>query len=150
MHTTCTVMVVRRSVADEQRSLALGMQSVAFRAFGSIPGPIVFGAIFDSACIYWQFECSRRGNCWVYDNQHLSQRAVILAFLGIATNFTFSLLSWIFYPKQTVMEVTSKKDLSDLSVAARSKPVESPLPKRPPANRLDSHCSGDILLDSEI
>ena len=137
------------------------MQSLAFRAFGSIPGPIVFGAIFDSTCIYWQYECSRRGNCWLYDNQHLSQRALILALLGIAANFTFSLLSWLFYPKQT-MEITSEKKLYDLSAAAESKPVESPiespagsplespLPQRPSANRLDSHCSEDVLLDSEI
>ena len=154
MHVTCTA-VACRSVADEQRTLALGMQSVAFRAFGSIPGPIVFGAIFDSTCIYWQYECSRRGNCWVYNNQHLSQRAVTLALIGIAINFTFSLLSWLFYPKKTVMEISSKKTLSDLSVAAaESKPVESPVeslvPRRPPTDRLDSHCSGDILLESEI
>lgn len=89
-----------RCVADEQRTLALGVQSAAFRLVGAIPGPPIFGAIFDTACIYWQYECSQRGNCWVYNNIHLSQRAVSLAVLGIGTNFLFSLLSWLFYPKQ--------------------------------------------------
>lgn len=105
-----------RCVADEQRTLALGVQSVAFRAFGSIPGPIIFGAIFDSACIYWQYECSRRGNCWVYNNVHLSQRAVSLAMLGIGTNFIFSILCWLFYPK--------KKATNDSAVSGHDGSIE--------------------------
>ena len=52
-----------RAVADEQRSLALGVQSVFFRLFGAIPGPFAFGAIIDSGYIYWLYECNRRGNC---------------------------------------------------------------------------------------
>ena len=91
-------------MADEQRTLALGLQSVLFRSFGSIPGPIIFGAIFDSACVYWQYECSRRGNCWTYNNSNLSQRALSLALLGIGANFILSFLSWIFYPKKTASE----------------------------------------------
>lgn len=149
-----------RCVADEQRTLALGAQSVAFRAFGSIPGPIVFGAIFDSACIYWQYECSRRGNCWVYDNTLLSQRAVILAMLGIAANLIFSFLSWIFYPKTTVTALEKKVDLavsphktlayeSDISSECSKGSSFRPT-KRPSSQRMDSHSSGDVLLDSEM
>ena len=36
----------------------------------------------------------------MYDNTDLSVRAVSLTMLGIGTNFVFSLLSWLFYPKQ--------------------------------------------------
>lgn len=98
-----------RCVADEQRTLALGAQSVAFRAFGSIPGPLVFGGIFDSVCIYWQYQCNRRGNCWLYNNVHLSERAVTVAMLGIGVNFIFSVLSWLCYPKETALEKTKNK-----------------------------------------
>ena len=92
-------LVSCRTVAEEQRTLALGLQSVIFRSFGTIPGPLIFGAIFDSACIYWQYECNRRGNCWVYDNTELSRRAVVLAIVGVAGNFIFSFLCWIAYPR---------------------------------------------------
>lgn len=41
--------------AEEQQTLAFGLQSAAviFQGLGTIPGPILFGIIFDSACIYW-------------------------------------------------------------------------------------------------
>ncbi len=93
-----------RSVAEEQRTLALGLQSISFRVIGSIPGPVVFGAIFDSACIYWQYECGHRGNCWVYDNVHLSQRAVMMCMFGIGFNLIFSFLTCLVYPKKTAKE----------------------------------------------
>lgn len=62
--------IPHRCVAEQQRTLALdlGVQSLVFRALGSIPGPIVFGVIFDSTCLFRRFDCGRRGNCWVYDN----------------------------------------------------------------------------------
>ena len=92
-------VLLYRCVADEQRTLALGLQSLLFKAFGSIPGPIVFGAIIDSACLFWQFDCDRRGNCWVYDNETLGNRAMALALCGVAFNFFFSVLTWVAYPK---------------------------------------------------
>ena len=88
-------------MAEEQRTLALGAQSLVFRAFGSIPGPILFGVIFDSACIYWQNECGRRGNCWVYDNFKLSRRAEGLAISGLIIFSFFSFLCWLVYPRDT-------------------------------------------------
>ena len=72
-------LALYRCIADEQRSLALGLQSVFFRALGSIPGPLIFGALFDASCVYWQEECGDRGNCWVYENEDLS-----LQMLGVS------------------------------------------------------------------
>lgn len=130
---------------------------MAFRAFGTIPGPIVFGAIFDSACIYWQYECGRRGNCWVYHNQHLSERAVILALLGIATNFIFSFLTWLVYPKKSAIEkattqVTLESSSSDQSQSSgdRSEISESEHTILHKPSRLDSQCSQNNLLDSQF
>ena len=104
-----------RCVADEQRTLALGVQSVLFRILGSIPAPIVFGAIFDAACVYWQFECNQRGNCWVYDNSKLSQGVLLLAMLGIGANFILSFLSWIVYPKKTASEQFNHIGMTDVN-----------------------------------
>jgi hypothetical protein len=59
----------------------------------------VFGVIIDSACLFWQFDCDRRGNCWVYNNIALGNRAMALALCGVAFNFSFSLLTWVAYPK---------------------------------------------------
>ena len=86
-----------RCVADEQRSLALGLQSVFFRAIGTIPGPLIFGALFDASCVYWQRECGDRGNCWVYDNENLSLRMFGIS-IGIRVlSVVFAFGTWLFY-----------------------------------------------------
>ena len=90
-----------RAVAEEQRSLALGVQSILWRAVGSIPGPLLYGVIFDTSCIYWQEECGRRGNCWVYNNDSISIRAFFLSLFGVAVNTVFMILCWVFYPPVT-------------------------------------------------
>ena len=107
-------LILYRCVADEQRTLALGLQSLLFRAFGSIPGPIVFGAIIDSACLFWQFDCDHRGNCWVYNNEALGNRAMALALCGVAFNFSFSVLAWAAYPKsKTKLDREVENNTSD-------------------------------------
>ena len=147
-------------MADEQRTLALGLQSLVFRALGSIPGPIVFGVIFDSACLFWQFDCDRRGNCWVYDNTALSNRALALALSGVVLNLIFSFLSWLVYPKskpEEKSEKTEDKERSDeeerASVASSDSytiegPAIRPIKRTSIMGRMESHCSEDILLDS--
>ena len=39
---------------------------------GSIPGPIVFGAVLDRACIVWNVECGETGSCAAYNNHDLA------------------------------------------------------------------------------
>ena len=97
-------------MAEEQRSLALGMQSVLWRAIGSIPGPLLYGVIFDTSCIYWQEECGRRGNCWVYNNSSISIRAFFLSLFGVASNTVFMILCWVFFPP-----ITCKKQQQNTS-----------------------------------
>ena len=106
-------------MADEQRSLALGVQSVLFRIFGSIPGPILFGAIVDSGCVYWQTECGRRANCWVYDNHLLSTRAYIFCTLCVIVTMISTFFVWVFYPPVTTCR-KSRKSSDDLQSTAKA------------------------------
>lgn len=146
-------------MAEEQRTLALGVQSLVFRALGSIPGPIVFGVIFDSTCLFWQFECDRRGNCWVYDNVQLSDRALALALSGVILNFIFSFLSWLAYPKtkkeiKSISENPEDHNKGDTDLVASGDlyaiegPVSRPVKRTSRTHNMESHCSEDILLDS--
>ncbi|KAG8226147.1 hypothetical protein J437_LFUL005808 [Ladona fulva] len=62
------LMIVLRSVSEEERSFALGMQFVIFRLFGYIPAPILFGNLIDSTCILWKSTCGEKGGrCLLYD-----------------------------------------------------------------------------------
>ena len=69
-----------RVVSDEHRALALGLQSAIWRIFGAVPGPLLFGYLFDLSCVVWQEQCDRHGNCWVYHTDKLSIYATSVAF----------------------------------------------------------------------
>jgi len=70
---------------------------VFFRVLGSIPAPIIVGALYDSSCLFWQEECGDRGNCWVYDNNDLSLRVFALM-LGVRIlSAIFAACTWVFF-----------------------------------------------------
>jgi len=64
-----------RVVRDDQRSFALGVQWIKVRILGTIPAPMVFGALIDDTCILWNETCEGRGACLVYDNYYMSRLA---------------------------------------------------------------------------
>ena len=89
-----------RIVAEEQRTLALGFQSLIWRMLGTIPGPLLFGALFDTSCVYWQDDCGKRGNCWVYDNTSLANLAFNLGTVALTIALVFYIATWLTYPKR--------------------------------------------------
>ncbi len=106
-----------RVVADDERSFALGLQASIGRLLGTIPGPLVFGAIYDSACLKWQGVCGRNGNCWIYNNKNLGLYAFYLALPCAIVAALFSFLALIAHPKDkkvlVVLELmTDGKDSS--------------------------------------
>ena len=92
-----SVLSFIRSVAEEQRCTALGFQSVLFRVLGGIPGPLTFGAIFDSSCILWQYECGSRGNCWEYNSTSLMVRLFSYTFTVCAARTVTMLFAWLMF-----------------------------------------------------
>lgn len=47
--------------------MALGLISFAIGLFGNVPCPIIYGAVVDSACLFWEDNCGEPGACRVYD-----------------------------------------------------------------------------------
>jgi len=61
-------MVGQTVVPDHLRTAALGLQALLFRAFGSIPLPIIAAKIIDSKCYWWGTTCmNERGACRAFD-----------------------------------------------------------------------------------
>ncbi len=87
-----------RVVSDDQRPLALGLQSAIYRVFGSIPGPLLFGVVVDAACVEWEYNCGIRGNCWIYDNNLLSRNAILLCIPFAIIGVVFFLIAFVTYP----------------------------------------------------
>ncbi|XP_012941864.1 solute carrier organic anion transporter family member 4A1 [Aplysia californica] len=76
-----SLTVTLRCVPDHQRSFGLGIQWIVARCLGSIPGPILFGKMFDLACLVWQKRCDGEGSCFFYDNHNMSVNLLILSII---------------------------------------------------------------------
>lgn len=78
-----------RSVEERDKSFAMGIGMTIFGTFGSIPYPLIFGAVADAACTIWEEGCGGRGSCWAYDSDkfrtylHLASAA----FMTIGSTF---------------------------------------------------------------
>lgn len=85
-----------RSVREEERAFALGMQFVIFRIFGYIPSPIVFGNVIDSTCLYSKANCGKAGGfCLIYNIEHFRLRYIgVCSALKVAAGLLF-FLDWL-------------------------------------------------------
>lgn len=72
------VAATLRCIHDSQRTLGLGLKWCIVRLLGTVPGPIIFGAIIDSTCIVWREKCGEHASCWIYDNDLMSRNFFIL------------------------------------------------------------------------
>ena len=72
------------------------------RVFGGIPGTLLSGYVFDTACLLrnqLEESCGLQGNCLVYDNEALAIRSMILLMAGLGVSSVFAILVWLTYPK---------------------------------------------------
>lgn len=89
-----------RCVPDKQRSFALGVQWVIMRTCGSIPGPMIYGAVIDFTCLFWLYPCgnnSEEGACYFYSNSLLSSYLFVLSMSCKVASVTFYGLAMLLY-----------------------------------------------------
>lgn len=79
------ILVNYRCVAPEDKSFAQGLSVVLVSLLAFIPGPILYGAIIDSACLVWDETCGNKGNCWLYhkDNFRLYLNVTAVGFTTV-------------------------------------------------------------------
>lgn len=63
------VLVNYRAVSPEDKSFAQGLTLMMLSLFAMIPGPIIFGRVIDSTCLVWNYQCGKRGDCQLYDQE---------------------------------------------------------------------------------
>lgn len=113
--------VVLRSVPDNIRSYALGFQFVFQRTLGFIPGPILYGWLFDTRCLVWAENCGRRGNCQFYDVPSLSFGIMLVTGTFHVLAVLFYFISFWYCRKRTALDeakssrksVENGKELND-------------------------------------
>ncbi|XP_046929705.1 solute carrier organic anion transporter family member 5A1 isoform X2 [Lynx rufus] len=132
------IIVTLRSVEDEERPFALGMQFVLLRTLAYIPTPIYFGAVIDTTCMLWQQECGVQGSCWEYNVTSFR-----FVYFGLAAGlkfvgFIFIFLAWYSikykedelqrqrwreFPLSTVSEMVGHSDHAHKEARTRSCPA---------------------------
>ena len=77
---------------------------------GWLPGPLLFGAVFDNACLLWQDECGERGACLYYDNEKIGLHIFFVVVGFKVLSLLLLLIAWAFYkpPKRTPDDETTK------------------------------------------
>ncbi|XP_046384206.1 solute carrier organic anion transporter family member 5A1 isoform X2 [Ischnura elegans] len=128
------LMIVLRSVSEEERSFALGMQFVIFRLFGYIPAPILFGNLIDSTCILWKSTCGEKGGrCLLYDIEQFRFRYVgICAGIKLLALALF-LIDWWLVRRRRHLEETGVITVGELvgSIISLDKIFEEHVPTLP-------------------
>ena len=94
---TMNISATIRCVPGPQRSLAIGTQWMCLRLLGSIPGPLLFGLAFDSACSLWSETCDQIGSCLYYESSDLSSRIFLICGSVKGASFVFIVIAWISY-----------------------------------------------------
>ncbi|VDM21439.1 unnamed protein product [Wuchereria bancrofti] len=116
-----TMMIVLRSVYDDEKVLALSFASCTTNIMGFIPGPIIFGWIIDEDCLLWHSKCPHdRGNCVIYDNKAFRQ-----SFHLTSAGFQFLavisvVICYIFSHKFTFPEEEGEEEMYDEYVAKQA------------------------------
>ena len=70
-----------------------------FNPLGTVPAPILFGAIFDATCRLWQNKCDENGSCWIYDEERLSKDLFTLILVLSLLSASLYFLALVCYKK---------------------------------------------------
>lgn len=68
------MLLLLRAVPPQTRSPALGLQGFLVSLIGTLPSPILWGWLIDSACQVWDYDCQHKGACQIYDPSSLRIR----------------------------------------------------------------------------
>ena len=78
-----------------KQSFALGLRIAIIRVIGNFTGPIIFGAVIDSACLIWKTNCFNQKLCELYSNSEISLYLAILGFICRFLSFLFCSFAFI-------------------------------------------------------
>ena len=82
--------------AKEMNTIVLGLKQFFMNAFGTIPGPILFGTVIDATCSYWHTDSQDQSVCKIYNNQKFALGFGLLGIGFKAVCFVLIVLSLLF------------------------------------------------------
>ncbi|KAK8769618.1 hypothetical protein V5799_013917 [Amblyomma americanum] len=128
IHSTSEVgsmLLTLRCVESHDKALALGLIQFAIGLFGNVPCPIIYGAVVDSACLFWEDNCGEPGACRVYDPAKFR-----MVFHGVTAVIMFVafLVDAVVWYKASSIHIHEEEETRDTAVAAAAHDVSSSTP----------------------
>ncbi|XP_060076397.1 solute carrier organic anion transporter family member 5A1-like [Ylistrum balloti] len=114
------LMVTLRSVHEEERCFALGMQFVILRLFAYIPSPIMFGNTIDTACLLWKERCGHHGSCLVYDIVQFRYKYVGISAGLKLLGATLFLIVWFLIKKRNEQDMQNTLSVGEIMTSVNS------------------------------
>lgn len=103
----------------EDRTFALGIQNAIYRTLGSIPAPIIFGALMDRVCVMWEYvTCGHfgEGSCSQFNSGDLRRTFVLLALIPKAFAILLYAIAWKFQSTSKFVSVTGSHRRPSISL----------------------------------
>jgi hypothetical protein len=89
---------VMRCLPPEHVSLGISTMQVIWKLTGSVPGPIIMGALFDAQCAFTEASCTA-SSCVLFHNPQLSKAYTLLAIIcKVLATASFG-LAWLAFVK---------------------------------------------------
>lgn len=89
--------LLMRCFPPDHVSVGLSSVQTVWKVLGSIPGPIVMGALFDANCLYAQASCASGSSCVLYHNKSLADSYSALAIIGKGVSTVcFGVAAWLY------------------------------------------------------
>eukprot|EP00467_Chlorarachnion_reptans_P007681 CAMPEP_0114517006 /NCGR_PEP_ID=MMETSP0109-20121206/17652_1 /TAXON_ID=29199 /ORGANISM="Chlorarachnion reptans, Strain CCCM449" /LENGTH=790 /DNA_ID=CAMNT_0001697475 /DNA_START=27 /DNA_END=2399 /DNA_ORIENTATION=- len=126
MNNVPATVVSLKALPPVRRSLGISLQQVIVRTLGSIPGPLIFGVVIDSACFLWEEKCNERGSCWEYRSFELRRNLVMLALFPKLASFVFFFLAWWYFEDSPEADVRPGSVIKGYS-SLKKDPISSKL-----------------------
>lgn len=98
-----------RCVEERDKAVSIGLTSAVVKFCAVIPSPIVFGYIFDQSCLFWGKTCSKKGNCWLYDNEIIKYTFNVSAGAFILIGMLFDVGTWYYAKDIKIFDEKQKK-----------------------------------------
>uniref|UniRef100_A0A224Z5I0 Organic anion transporter n=1 Tax=Rhipicephalus zambeziensis TaxID=60191 RepID=A0A224Z5I0_9ACAR len=140
IHSTSEVgsmLLTLRCVESHDKALALGLIQFAIGLFGNVPCPIIYGAVVDSACLFWEDNCGEPGACRVYDPAKFR-----MVFHGVTAVIMFVafLVDAVVWYKASSIHIHEEEEAKDATVAIAANDAASSSPQVPTAHADSESC----------
>ncbi|KAK3598167.1 hypothetical protein CHS0354_008841 [Potamilus streckersoni] len=116
-----------RCIHDEDRTFGMAARSLIVRMAGSVPGPILFGAVTDLACTLWNEKCGEKTSCWLYDNYAFAWYYFFLILGFKIGSSVFFLLAHLLYvpPRSDVLNGSGEEEMYKIGINQNSSATDN-------------------------